>query len=757
MKPFRIGLAGTHSAIDYPRALGMGVQNTLEEMGHTLIPLAEQIPYHMLTNAESYLRTILSIARRLDLDACIVPAGCMTAYLRGDTAKAVELTELMDPATTLVMEREIDGYRCLLKDNGPGMHECMRHLIETCGFTQIAFVSGPAHSKGAQERERVYFQEMEEHGLTVSPTLFARGEFSGDCADVIEKLLDDNPQLEAIACACDLIAYTTYDVLRKRNIAVGEDIAVTGFDDHPRSAHLDPPLSTVHMTSYDYGCMAAREAVRLCEGLPQEEFALNSSFVARNSCGENALGSVSLIRQMLRQRPFPVEAFASLVVDASLSMAGPRITADFRARAVAFLDRVRERYLEHLAHPDDEVRLFSSQDLGALFVQDYRDHLSVEGFHSLAITLLEALMQESPLDDSAWFIEQISHLHLRVARMLSSSAQDESLERERREWKTFRIVDAALRENRDPAHAHELILQQLADLGVREADLFLLPEPVEFIGARTLVLSDKLRPIGRVVHGKVEAVTQDDSIPLQKLLSQVLEHYEPGHPCTVGGILAGTELLGVAAIDPGTLGLNEQLMAFLNTGFALKHLQLIASEREMNELLNRSNLLLSEESQHDELTGLLNRRGFNNQLEQLLRGQLGAHATIMFLDLDGLKTINDSLGHDVGDEAIRATAELLRDRMPSDALLCRQGGDEFLTCALVDDTQAQALADSLQADARAYNDTHDLPYTLSVSCGWACFDVDEQAIANHDEYVAQADQRLYEMKRMRKRSRRFGS
>ena len=758
MKQFRIGLAAVHSEIDYPRSLRMGVQNTLEELGHTLVPLAELIPYHTLANAEDYLRVSLSIASRLELDACILPVGCMAAYLEGDNAKAVQLAELMDPAKTLVLDREIPGFRCITKDNAPGMHECMKHLIETCGFTEIAFVSGPAASKGAREREMVYFEEMEAHGLTVKPSLFARGVFSGDCAAEIERLLDDNTGLQAIACSCDLIAYTAYDVLSARKIRVGEDIAVTGFDDHPRSAHLDPPLSTVHMTGYDLGALAAREAVRLCAGQPQEEFTLNSSFVPRNSCGESVLSGVTYIRHLLNQDPFPTDAFVSLMVESSLSMAGPRMTADFRARMAAFFDKVRAAYRRHLADPTAELLLFSSNDLTELFSQSYQGHLSIEGFHSLAITMLEALLEESPHEDASWIIEQISFLHLRVGRLLSSSAQANALTMQQREWKTFHMIDSSLREDRNPAKAHELILHQFAELGVREADLYLFPEPVEFIGTRSLTLSDTLKPIGRVVHGQAEATPDAAPITLQQMLGQVLPRYQPQARCTVGGILAGTELLGVAALDPGSLELNDQLIAFLNTGFALKHLQLIASERELNELLNRNNLLLSEESQHDELTGLLNRRGFYNRLALLLRAQLGAQALILFLDLDGLKRINDSLGHDMGDDAIRACAGLLAARLPQDALVCRLGGDEFVACTpIADEAQAHALADALQADARAYNATHDLPYELSVSCGWVCFEIDEHTPERQEALLAEADERLYEMKRQRKASRRFGA
>ncbi|MDO4797049.1 MAG: GGDEF domain-containing protein [Coriobacteriales bacterium] len=756
MRRYRIGLLGVHSAIDYPQSLRMGAKNTIEEAGHTLVTIAELIPYHTLQHAEAYLRVACTIASRLDLDAIVYPAGCATAYLRGDSEAALKLLQILDPAKTLVLERDVEGYRCITKDNAPGMHECMRHLIEGCGFTRIAFISGPATSRGAKEREDIYFQEMAAHGIEVEPSLFVRGDFGGDCADVVERLLDNNPNLEAIACACDLIAYTAYEVLHKRGLAVGEDIAVTGFDDHPRSAHLDPPLSTVRMTSYDYGCMAAREALRMCEGLPQEARVISSRFVARNSCGENAYGGVELIRGMLTRDPFPADEFVSIMMDATLTMAGPSITCHFREHMESFFGKVRDAYLRHRANPSSDDLLFSSQDLAALFEQDYSASLSLEGFHSGAITLLEALLEESPADDVTWVIQQISYLHLRVARLLNSASQADVLRRDKREWITFHTVDDALREDRNPTKAYELILREFGRMGIREADLFLLPEPIEFMESHGFALSDELKPVGRLARGAVEVAEHTGTVMLPNLLERIVSRYEGETECIIGGVVAGIELMGIAAINSGALSDHDQLMVYLNVGFAFKHLQMIATEREMNEILSQNNLLLARQSTHDEMTGLLNRRGFMHQASRMLSSHAGRTAAVLYLDLDGLKTINDTLGHDVGDDAICETASILVQCLPSDGALGRLGGDEFVALVFADgQDQVNAMLSKIQEAMDVRNATNTTPYELSISSGSCLFVVEEGVNELPASLMAQADERLYEMKRRRKASRRY--
>ena len=756
MRQYRIGLMVGNKTIDYPHSIRMGVQNTLEEAGHLLVAIADLVPYHTRFNAEGYFRVAFEIAGRLDLDAVIVPAGVVTGYLSGNDAMTHEFLAAMNPKKSLVLERDIPGYRCITKDNGPGMHECMEHLIETCGFKKIAFISGPEASQGAREREQIYFEEMERHHLPVTPEMFARGLFSGDCEDVIEKVLDENPNIEAIACACDFIAYTAYRMMRGRKIAIGHDVAVTGFDDHPKSANIDPPLSTVHMTGYDLGCMAAREAIRICEGKPQKETVITSRFIARNSCGENMRSGVDYFRELLRKKPFPAETFVDVLMDATMSMAGKQATDDFRRQMEVFFAGIRDAYLRHRDGGEKDVLLFSSQDLSLLFRQDYRNCLSLEGFHSVAINLLEALLEESPKEDASWVIAQISHLHLRIARLSGDAQQEETFAMNKREWDTFHMADDALREDRVQDATYRQILGEFPKLGVRHAELFLLPEPVTFIGAKSFAMSDGVEPIGYLAGNDVTMTTETEAIGFHKLLETVLSHNEEIASCTVGGIMAGDELLGVAVIDGGTLDDNGQLMAFLNMGFALKHLQMISNEREVNRLLQKNNLLLKRQSMQDEMTGLLNRRGFLGRLEHTLTEAQGKNGAVVYLDLDGLKAINDSFGHDVGDDAIRCTAELLRKGTPGNGFLGRLGGDEFVVFIFLhSQEQIDIFGETIQKRMQQFNETEKKAYSLSISYGGRFFLIDEYAVSHIMELMVEADEKLYEMKRLRKGKRRF--
>ena len=84
MKQYRIGLMVGNKTIDYPHSIRMGVQNTLADENHTLVAIADLVPYHTRFNAEAYFRVAFELAGRIDLDALIVPAGVITGYLSGD-------------------------------------------------------------------------------------------------------------------------------------------------------------------------------------------------------------------------------------------------------------------------------------------------------------------------------------------------------------------------------------------------------------------------------------------------------------------------------------------------------------------------------------------------------------------------------------------------------------------------------------------------------------------------------------------------
>ena len=154
----------------------------------------------------------------------------------------------------------------------------------------------------------------------------------------------------------------------------------------------------------------------------------------------------------------------------------------------------------------------------------------------------------------------------------------------------------------------------------------------------------------------------------------------------------------------------------------------------------------------DELTGLSNRRGFLTLAEQQLKSATREKRSMLavFVDLDGLKAINDQLGHAEGDQAIKDMAGLMRDTFRDSDVVGRIGGDEFV--ALVTEGspfRSDGIIQRLQTALVGFNADSGRSYILSASIGVARYDPDSPTAI--DNLVNRADSQMYENKQRRQR------
>jgi diguanylate cyclase (GGDEF)-like protein/PAS domain S-box-containing protein len=156
----------------------------------------------------------------------------------------------------------------------------------------------------------------------------------------------------------------------------------------------------------------------------------------------------------------------------------------------------------------------------------------------------------------------------------------------------------------------------------------------------------------------------------------------------------------------------------------------------------------------DLLTGLYNRRGFIMFAEQQMklsdrtkRGML-----LFFSDLDGMKWINDTLGHEEGDRALMDVADVLKETFRSSDIIARIGGDEFAVLAIdTPDVNSEILTTRLQNLIATHNRQENRRYRLSISVGCSYYDpVNPCSI---DALMVQADKLMYEHKKSKKSAR----
>ena len=162
-----------------------------------------------------------------------------------------------------------------------------------------------------------------------------------------------------------------------------------------------------------------------------------------------------------------------------------------------------------------------------------------------------------------------------------------------------------------------------------------------------------------------------------------------------------------------------------------------AIEKELHEL-----------SLGDDLTGLTNRRGFKLLADQLLQmaPRMKVNATLIFIDLDHLKQINDQRGHATGDQALIETGHILKNAFRSSDIIARYGGDEFVILAI---ESAENPLDGILKRLREQLDAHNLrldgTYVLSFSIGLAHYEWKNPRTL--EVLLADADQAMYRNKK----------
>ncbi len=159
---------------------------------------------------------------------------------------------------------------------------------------------------------------------------------------------------------------------------------------------------------------------------------------------------------------------------------------------------------------------------------------------------------------------------------------------------------------------------------------------------------------------------------------------------------------------------------------------------------------LSHQCFTDELTGLYNRRGFltiaQHQIESARRRR--RRMIVVFADMDGLKEINDTLGHAAGDAAIRDVAEILKSSLRGGDVVARIGGDEFVVLTSIEDSgDADALIERLKRDVELFNQESLKNYTVRISFGFSV--VEPDAHLDLAEVIQRADMEMYREKQRR--------
>ena len=338
-------------------------------------------------------------------------------------------------------------------------------------------------------------------------------------------------------------------------------------------------------------------------------------------------------------------------------------------------------------------------------------------------------------------------------------------------------AESALHEDRKPQFAHSWTqhLDAIQQLGAQLATVVSVPEICDTIGRAitTLLPYDQCRIYlleddGRTLRPAYFSDTKRaeyDGVTAETLAIQVGEGITGWVAETKQGALVGdTERHPKAIHIPGTSETNESMLAVpvifedrligvivnvkvgINqyTGDHLRLLTILANHAAVSIFNARLIERLAASARTDPLTGLANRRAFEQALEQRLAATAPETFAVLMLDVDGLKQVNDASGHAAGDAVLRRVASVLSSDLRGTDLATRWGGDEFLLLMPgVDQVGALSLARRIGGTLLNPDDPAG---RISVSIGTAAFPADGTTAVS---LLAAADRSMYVEKRQR--------
>lgn len=164
-----------------------------------------------------------------------------------------------DDTPFVVVNRYIEEikHQCISLDNALGGYKATKALIQS-GHRHIAYISGSLWKSDAVERFNGHKKAMQEANIALDEALFYEGNFQASSGfEGMNHLLNLHPELTAVACANDEMAYGAADAIHSKGLSIPSDFSIVGFDDIEFSRFMFPKLSTIHYPMKEIGELAA--------------------------------------------------------------------------------------------------------------------------------------------------------------------------------------------------------------------------------------------------------------------------------------------------------------------------------------------------------------------------------------------------------------------------------------------------------------------------------------------------------------------
>lgn len=638
----------------------------------------------------------------------------------------------------------------LISGNYTGMKECVTHLVIEHGYKKIGFVAGPKRNYDSNRRLQAYKDVLNENNIEVNEDMIVYGNYTENVQTEVEYLLDHFPDLEAIVFANDNMAKAGYQVCAERDLIVGHDIAITGFDDGDIAKSLEPTLSSVSHSSYMFSYKALKAAIELARGNKPSSDKMKSYFHTRESCGcKYELNEKREIDKLEELKEYVLHRIDVITDELFSTVPYEKDKNRYKESFSAFFNEVI--YVIFEAEGKITFSENISKQLKRMCQHSFiSKHLLLEYIEKILFELLD-FSKEEQQQIAIHHLMRIVRQHIHSHEM--NALQQENLSMERKMWFVPTFVSDLMNVNLEAQEQMYYILGRLKAMNIKSAYLFFNSEVKKYKNGDEFHPVDTLYLTAYFNENEMVCYSQENRIPLKnggngiyELLPQ--EQVRCYHTFM---IFSGEEQYGMMLAEIDQEDYPFALISSMQLGSLRRIIDMNQRENTLKKELEEKNQILSHASTCDELTQLFNRRGFMEKAQQLIKENQGKKACIVFADVDNLKKINDTYGHAAGDFTITSIARMLKQCMPEDAIIARIGGDEILSLFVSDPKwNVQNITTKIKQCENEFNKKSDAPYYIEASAG--CYEFVCHTGVDFGELFDKSDAVLYEQKRNKRSS-----
>ena len=742
--PYTIGFFTTVTNLEYSTLLAGTVTKIAEEKNINLINfLGGSLNPNFTFSQYKYqyqCNVVFNFAHSDHLDGIILASGTLASFL--NEADYSNFYSKFKPIPMVSLGVQIPDLPSVYTNNTAIFKELVNHLIHVHNRKNIAFVSGPNSNRDALDRYLGYTSALEENSIPYRPNYIYTGDFTPiSVKEAVHTFLDERKlDIDAIVCANDAMALTIMSELKKRNILIPEQIIVTGCDDIPSSAYAVPSLTSVEQSLEQMARSAVSSLLEMIKGNSPKDILLTSRITYRESCGCHTMPYSSLLSTLSS----PLKEKSVQLADSFLQKCLPTLNADITFSIRSF---VIECYELIFQTPNEFKPIQTCVESFFASVEDKLNtiHLALN-LKNCMTSLKDDLLH---LSQNPVALRYIDKLLSKISHSLFNylldyyTLQSERLNNHFNFTRQFLTTITNNISNKE--QQLQSIIPSLIEAGITSCLIYLYPKGVTHNLSDEWKMPEDIYLYMGYLKGQI---INPDTLPCKVNANEIafygFENHKENYTSCIHPIFFGNEQLGVVVFEMNCDNYTLIDNLTVELGCALKLTSSFTAQKQVESKLETL-------SQTDEMTNLLNRRGFFNFAEDRYAFSLSKHqeGILFYADMDGLKTINDTFGHHEGDFAIIQMSRILKKTFCHHEIIGRIGGDEFVILSTGQSINyLEEVTQTVDKLCNDFNNSHQKPYKLSISIGGIYYSKDD---TDSLEYLlSRADKILYDTKRAKK-------